>query len=158
MNVFQVLKSFNMNVRSGETVALVGPSGCGKSTAVNLVQRFYDPDRGSVSIDGRDIRGLNLKSLRNKIGVVSQEPILFGISIKENILLGQPNARYEEVVRAAKESNCHDFIMALPQGYDTLVGERGAQLSGGQKQRVAIARALIRDPKILLLDEATSAL
>ncbi|XP_060570521.1 ATP-dependent translocase ABCB1-like isoform X2 [Ruditapes philippinarum] len=153
-----VLKSFNMNVRSGETVALVGPSGCGKSTAVNLVQRFYDPDKGSVSIDGRDIRGLNLKSLRNKIGVVSQEPILFGISIKENILLGQPNARYEEVERAAKESNCHDFIMALPQGYDTLVGERGAQLSGGQKQRVAIARALIRDPRILLLDEATSAL
>ncbi|XP_045177444.2 ATP-dependent translocase ABCB1-like isoform X2 [Mercenaria mercenaria] len=153
-----VLKGFDMTVRPGQTVALVGPSGCGKSTAVNLVQRFYDPDRGSISVDGRDIRGLNLKSLRNKIGVVSQEPILFGISIKENILLGRPDARHEEMVQAAKESNCHDFITKLPQGYDTLVGERGAQLSGGQKQRVAIARALIRDPKILLLDEATSAL
>ncbi|KAL4217465.1 tRNA N6-adenosine threonylcarbamoyltransferase [Mactra antiquata] len=154
----QVLKKFNLSVKPGQTVALVGPSGCGKSTAVNLVQRFYDTMEGSVEIDGNNVKDLNIKSLRNKIGVVSQEPILFDISIKENILLGRPGAKDEEITQAAKQANCHVFIKALPQGYDTLVGERGAQLSGGQKQRVAIARALIREPKILLLDEATSAL
>ncbi|WAR14100.1 MDR1-like protein [Mya arenaria] len=146
------------DVPPGQTVALVGPSGCGKSTVINLIQRFYDPDQGRVLVDGQDIRSLQVAGLRRNIGVVSQEPILFGLTIRENILLGRPDARTQEIEAAASMANCHDFITKLPQSYETLVGERGAQLSGGQKQRVAIARALIRDPKILLLDEATSAL
>ncbi|XP_052275142.1 ATP-dependent translocase ABCB1-like isoform X2 [Dreissena polymorpha] len=154
----KVLQSLNLTVSPGQTVALVGPSGCGKSTVINLIQRFYDPNDGQVLIDGHDVRGLHIGSLRRHIGVVSQEPVLFGLTVRENILLGKPEARMSEIEHAAKMANCHDFITKLPLGYDTLVGERGAQLSGGQKQRVAIARALIRDPKILLLDEATSAL
>ncbi|XP_059164342.1 ATP-dependent translocase ABCB1-like [Physella acuta] len=154
----KVLKHFSVDIEPGQTVALVGSSGCGKSTIVNLVQRFYDPDEGKVLLDGLDIKDLNIHWLRKNIGVVSQEPILFGLSISQNIALGQPGITMEEIHRAAKMANAHDFISNLPKGYDTLVGERGAQLSGGQKQRVAIARALVRDPKILLLDEATSAL
>ncbi|CAL1527237.1 unnamed protein product [Lymnaea stagnalis] len=154
----KVLKSFNLDIEPGQTVALVGSSGCGKSTIVNLIQRFYDPDQGKVVLDGINIKELNIHWLRKTIGVVSQEPILFGMSIAKNIALGQPGITMEEIEKASKMANAHDFITGLPKGYDTLVGERGAQLSGGQKQRVAIARALVRDPRILLLDEATSAL
>ncbi|KAH9513517.1 Multidrug resistance protein 1 [Bulinus truncatus] len=153
-----VLKKFNLDIEPGKTVALVGSSGCGKSTIVNLIQRFYDPDDGRVLLDGIDIKELNIHWLRKNIGIVSQEPVLFGMSIAQNIKLGKPDISMEEVEKAARMANAHDFISQLPKGYDTLVGERGAQLSGGQKQRVAIARALVRDPRILLLDEATSAL
>ncbi|CAN2389828.1 phosphatidylcholine-translocating ATPase activity [Pristimantis euphronides] len=154
----QVLNGLNLNVQSGQTVALVGQSGCGKSTTVQLLQRLYDPQEGSIMVDGHDIRSLNVRHYRELIGVVSQEPVLFGTSIKKNIKYGRENVTDEEIEEAAKEANAYDFIMALPEKFDTLVGERGAQLSGGQKQRIAIARALVRNPKILLLDEATSAL
>uniref|UniRef100_A0A8C5WKG4 ATP binding cassette subfamily B member 4 n=1 Tax=Leptobrachium leishanense TaxID=445787 RepID=A0A8C5WKG4_9ANUR len=154
----QVLKGLNLNVRSGETVALVGSSGCGKSTTVQLLQRFYDPEEGSITIDGEDIRNLNTRYLREMIGVVSQEPILFDTTIAENIRFGRENVTMEEIENATKQANAYNFIMKLPDKLETLVGERGTQLSGGQKQRIAIARALVRNPKILLLDEATSAL
>ncbi|XP_068702225.1 ATP-dependent translocase ABCB1-like [Montipora foliosa] len=154
----QILKGLNLTVQSGHTVALVGESGCGKSTVVKLLQRFYDPSSGQVTVDGHDIRSLNLKWLRQHIGVVSQEPVLFDTTIAENIRYGKDGVTQEQIENATKMANAHDFITKLPQGYDTLVGERGTQLSGGQKQRIAIARALIRDPRILLLDEATSAL
>ena len=136
----------------------MGASGCGKSTVVQLLQRFYDPNSGEVLVGGRDVRTLNIKWLRQHIGVVSQEPVLFDTTIAQNILYGKEGATEEEMKQAAINANAHDFISKLPDGYNTLVGEGGTQLSGGQKQRVAIARALIRDPKILLLDEATSAL
>ncbi|XP_038049407.1 ATP-dependent translocase ABCB1-like isoform X2 [Patiria miniata] len=154
----KVLNGIDLEVKQGQTVALVGSSGCGKSTTVQLIQRFYDAIEGVVKIDGNNIKDLNVKWLRQNTGVVSQEPILFGCSIEENIRYGRMDVTMEEIMTAAKEANAHDFIMALPEAYQTLVGERGAQLSGGQKQRVAIARALVRNPKILLLDEATSAL
>ncbi|XP_048749989.2 ATP-dependent translocase ABCB1-like isoform X1 [Ostrea edulis] len=154
----KVLKNFNLSIGCGQTVALVGASGCGKSTVVNLIQRMYDPQNGRVLLDGNDLKDLNTNWLRNNIGVVSQEPILFGMTIAENIKLGNPDVTIQEVEEAAKAANAHDFIQQLPNDYQTLVGERGAQLSGGQKQRVAIARALVRNPRILLLDEATSAL
>ncbi|KAJ9592690.1 hypothetical protein L9F63_015634, partial [Diploptera punctata] len=154
----QVLEGLNLSVKSGETVALVGSSGCGKSTIIQLVQRLYDPSEGKVLIDGVDIRELNVGWMRSHIGVVGQEPVLFGTTIRENIRYGKQDATQEEIEEAAKEANAHDFISKLPEGYDTMVGERGAQLSGGQKQRIAIARALIKRPNILLLDEATSAL
>ncbi|XP_075683423.1 ATP-binding cassette sub-family B member 5-like isoform X1 [Rhinoderma darwinii] len=154
----QVLNGLNLKVKSGQTVALVGQSGCGKSTTVQLLQRLYDPQEGAIMVDGHDIRSLNVRYYRELIGVVSQEPVLFGTSIKENIKYGRENVTEEEIEAAAKEANAFDFIMALPKKFETLVGERGAQLSGGQKQRIAIARALVRNPKILLLDEATSAL
>ncbi|KAJ7379512.1 ABC transporter B member 11 [Desmophyllum pertusum] len=154
----KILNSLNLTVDSGLTVALVGESGCGKSTVVKLLQRFYDPSSGEVTIDGHDIRNLNLKWLREQIGVVSQEPVLFATTIAENIRYGKDGVTQENIERATKMANAHDFISRLPQGYDTLVGERGTQLSGGQKQRIAIARALVKDPRILLLDEATSAL
>ncbi|XP_035829455.1 multidrug resistance protein 1, partial [Aplysia californica] len=141
----QVLKNCNLDIEPGQTVALVGASGCGKSTIVNLIQRFYDPDQGQVLLDGTDVKELNIHWLRRKIGIVSQEPVLFGLTIAKNIALGRPGVSMEEVVQAAKMANAHDFISALPEGYETMVGERGAQLSGGQKQRVAIARALVRD-------------
>ncbi|KAF7813877.1 putative ABC transporter B family member 8 [Senna tora] len=153
-----VLKDFNLQVESGKTVALVGASGSGKSTAIALVQRFYDADEGVVRVDGVDIRNLQLKWIRGKMGLVSQEPALFGTSIKENIMFGKPDATMDEVVAAATAANAHNFIRQLPQGYETKIGERGALLSGGQKQRIAIARAIIKNPVILLLDEATSAL
>nr|XP_004662350.2 multidrug resistance protein 2-like isoform X2 [Jaculus jaculus]XP_045016354.1 multidrug resistance protein 2-like isoform X2 [Jaculus jaculus]XP_045016355.1 multidrug resistance protein 2-like isoform X2 [Jaculus jaculus] len=154
----QILKGLNLKVQSGQTVALVGNSGCGKSTTVQLLQRLYDPTEGVVSIDGQDIRTINVRYLREIIGVVSQEPVLFGTTIAENIRYGRENVTMDEIEKAVKEANAYDFIMKLPHKIDTLVGERGAQLSGGQKQRIAIARALVRNPKILLLDEATSAL
>ncbi|ONK70232.1 uncharacterized protein A4U43_C05F31620 [Asparagus officinalis] len=154
----KILKDFNLKVPAGKMVALVGSSGSGKSTVVTLLERFYDPARGAVFVDGADIRKLNLKWLRSQMGLVSQEPTLFATSIKENILLGKEDGSMEEVVAAAKASNAHSFISQLPQGYDTQVGEGGIQMSGGQKQRIAIARAILKSPKILLLDEATSAL
>ncbi|XP_060229863.1 ATP-dependent translocase ABCB1 [Meriones unguiculatus] len=154
----QILKGLNLKVQSGQTVALVGNSGCGKSTTVQLLQRLYDPTEGTVSIDGQDIRSINVRYLREIIGVVSQEPVLFATTIAENIRYGREDVTMDEIEKAVKEANAYDFIMKLPHKFDTLVGERGAQLSGGQKQRIAIARALVRNPKILLLDEATSAL
>ncbi|XP_040218089.1 ATP-dependent translocase ABCB1-like isoform X2 [Rana temporaria] len=154
----QILKSLNLKVKAGQTVALVGASGCGKSTTIQLLQRFYDPLIGEVTVDGHDIRTLNVKWLRENIGVVSQEPVLFGTTIKENIRYGREDVTDAEIIQATKEANAYDFISKLPDGLDTMVGERGAQLSGGQKQRIAIARALARNPRILLLDEATSAL
>ncbi|XP_040500237.1 ATP-dependent translocase ABCB1 isoform X5 [Ursus maritimus] len=154
----KILKGLSLKVESGQTVALVGNSGCGKSTTVQLLQRLYDPDEGRISIDGQDIRTFNVRYLREIIGVVSQEPVLFSTTIAENIRYGRGNVTMDEIKKAVKEANAYDFIMKLPQKFDTLVGDRGAQLSGGQKQRIAIARALVRNPKILLLDEATSAL
>ncbi|XP_033762430.1 ATP-dependent translocase ABCB1-like isoform X2 [Pecten maximus] len=154
----EVLKGVDLHVANGQTVALVGSSGCGKSTMVQLLQRFYDPTDGKILIDGTDIRELNVAWLRQHIGIVSQEPVLFATTIAENIRYGRENVTDDEIRKAAQMANAHDFISSLPDKYETLVGERGAQLSGGQKQRVAIARALVRDPRILLLDEATSAL
>ncbi|XP_023344692.1 phosphatidylcholine translocator ABCB4 [Eurytemora carolleeae] len=157
-NTVSVLKNITFEVKKGQTVALIGASGCGKSTVLQLIQRFYDPVEGSIELDGRNIRSLNVGWMRERIGVVSQEPVLFDLSILENIRVGRVEVTQDEVVKAAKEANAFDFIMKLPKRFDTHVGERGAQLSGGQKQRVAIARALVRNPSILLLDEATSAL
>ncbi|MFS7929197.1 putative dephospho-CoA kinase, ABC-type xenobiotic transporter [Helianthus anomalus] len=153
-----ILQGLNLRVPAGKTVGLVGGSGSGKSTIVSLIQRFYDPQEGEIILDGYKIKKLHLKWLRSQMGLVSQEPILFATSIKENILFGKEGASMDDVVAAAKDANAHDFIVKLPDGYETSVGQFGFQLSGGQKQRIAIARALIRDPKILLLDEATSAL
>ncbi|XP_043546264.1 ATP-binding cassette, sub-family B (MDR/TAP), member 4 [Chiloscyllium plagiosum] len=154
----QILKGLNLKLKCGQTVALVGSSGCGKSTTIQLLQRFYDPEEGMIMLDGQDIRTLNVRHLREMIGVVSQEPILFATTIAENIRYGRQNVSMTEIEEATKEANAYDFIMKLPDKFETLVGERGTQLSGGQKQRIAIARALVRNPKILLLDEATSAL
>ncbi|XP_035936817.1 phosphatidylcholine translocator ABCB4 isoform X2 [Halichoerus grypus] len=154
----KILKGLSLKVESGQTVALVGNSGCGKSTTVQLMQRLYDPDEGRINIDGQDIRTFNVRYLREIIGVVSQEPVLFSTTIAENIRYGREDVTMDEIEKAVKEANAYDFIMKLPQKFDTLVGDRGAQLSGGQKQRIAIARALVRNPRILLLDEATSAL
>ncbi|XP_054157886.1 ATP-dependent translocase ABCB1-like [Oppia nitens] len=154
----QVLRGLSLVAEPGETVALVGPSGCGKSTVIQLIQRFYDVSDGEVLIDNKNIKDLNVGWLRDQIGVVGQEPVLFGCSIAENIKLGYSSANNNDIESAAKDANALDFIMQLPKQFDTLVGERGSQLSGGQKQRIAIARALVRKPKILLLDESTSAL
>ncbi|KAJ1917098.1 hypothetical protein H4219_003401 [Mycoemilia scoparia] len=158
-----ILRNFGLAIKPGEKVALVGGSGCGKSTTVGLVERFYDPDGGQVLIDGIDIKEYNVRSLRQQLGMVTQEPVLFSTTIYQNIVWGAINPENEpptkeQVIDAAKAANAHAFISRLPDGYDTVVGEGGALLSGGQKQRIAIARALIRNPKILLLDEATSAL
>ncbi|XP_057689868.1 ATP-dependent translocase ABCB1-like [Corythoichthys intestinalis] len=154
----KVLNNLSLTVKTGQTIALVGSSGCGKSTTIQLLQRFYDLQEGSISIDGHDICSLNIRYLRGIIGVVSQEPVLFGTTITENIRYGRIDVTQEEIETAAKEANAYDFIMTLPDKFETLVGDRGTQMSGGQKQRIAIARALVRNPKILLLDEATSAL
>ncbi|KAL7261212.1 hypothetical protein ACSBR1_006787 [Camellia fascicularis] len=153
-----VLKNFNFRVMTSQAVGLVGSSGSGKSTIISLVERFYDPLKGEILLDRINIKTLELKSLRSQIGLVSQEPILFATSIKENILFGRESASMEQVTNAAKAANAHDFISQLPDSYDTQVGQFGIQMSGGQKQRIAIARALLKDPRILLLDEATSAL
>ncbi|XP_060726456.1 ATP-dependent translocase ABCB1-like [Tachysurus vachellii] len=154
----KILQGINLKVPRGKTIALVGSSGCGKSTTIQLLQRFYDPDQGEVTLDGRDLRTLNVRWLRENIGIVSQEPVLFGTTIAENIRYGREDATEEDIERAVREANAYEFISKLPEKLNTMVGERGAQLSGGQKQRIAIARALVKDPKILLLDEATSAL
>nr|WP_255695462.1 ABC transporter ATP-binding protein [Salinicoccus sp. ID82-1] len=152
------LNHINFNVKSGETAAFVGMSGGGKSTLVTLIPRFYDVTSGKVKLDGTDIRDYTIESLRNKVGIVMQDNVLFSDSIKENILLAKPDATEEEMLEAAKRANAHDFIMSLPEGYETEVGERGVKLSGGQKQRIAIARVFLKNPPILILDEATSAL
>ena len=153
-----VVRDINLEIAAGEIVALVGPSGAGKSTIFNLIPRFYDVDAGSICIDGHDIRDLTQRSLRSHIGIVPQETLLFGGSIRENILYGKLEASEDEMIDAARSANAHDFILELPKGYDSIVGERGIKLSGGQRQRVAIARALLKNPSILLLDEATSSL
>ncbi|MCY4466468.1 MAG: ABC transporter transmembrane domain-containing protein [Chloroflexi bacterium] len=153
-----VLRDIDLEIAAGEIIALVGPSGAGKSTLFNLIPRFYDPDSGAIYVDGSDIRGLTQASLREQIGIVPQETLLFGGSIRENILYGKLDASEAEMTAAARSANAHAFISELPKGYDTVVGERGIKLSGGQRQRVAIARALLKDPAILLLDEATSSL
>ncbi|WP_100406412.1 ABC transporter ATP-binding protein [Bacillus solitudinis] len=153
-----VLKNLNLNIRQGETIAFVGMSGGGKSTIISLIPRFYDVTAGRILIDGKDIREYKVRSLRDNIGMVLQDTILFSDSVKLNILMGNPNASDEEVIAAAKAANAHDFIINLPNGYDTEVGERGVKLSGGQKQRVAIARVFLKNPPLLIFDEATSAL
>ncbi|OJZ27457.1 multidrug ABC transporter ATP-binding protein [Staphylococcus aureus] len=157
-NEAPILKDINLSIEKGETVAFVGMSGGGKSTLINLIPRFYDVTSGQILIDGHNIKDFLAGSLRNQIGLVQQDNILFSDTVKENILLGRPTATDEEVVEAAKMANAHDFIMNLPQGYDTEVGERGVKLSGGQKQRLSIARIFLNNPPILILDEATSAL
>ncbi|KAG7395438.1 Antigen peptide transporter 2 [Phytophthora boehmeriae] len=154
----EVCRDYSLEIKAGETIALVGSSGSGKSTVISLLERFYDPMEGSVKIDGEDLRSLNVKWLRQQIGLVGQEPALFATSIMENIRYGQPSASNSDVIEAAKMANAFHFIMEFPEGFETEVGDRGAQLSGGQKQRIAIARAIIKNPPILLLDEATSAL
>lgn len=155
-----VLRGLNLSVKPGQYIALVGASGCGKSTTIALLERFYDPLVGGIYIDGKEISSLNLNDYRSFIALVSQEPTLYQGTIRENILLGadREDVPESEIVFACKEANIYDFIMSLPDGFNTVVGSKGSMLSGGQKQRVAIARALLRDPKILLLDEATSAL
>ncbi|MEZ2657894.1 ABC transporter ATP-binding protein [Aneurinibacillus aneurinilyticus] len=153
-----VLKGITLIVEPGKTVALVGASGGGKSSLISLIPRFYDVHKGRICIDGYDVRDVTMKSLRNQIGMVLQDNILFSDSIRENILMGNPEASQEEVIEAAKAANAHDFIMELTDGYDTEIGERGVKLSGGQKQRIAIARVFLKNPSILILDEATSAL
>ncbi|XP_063698920.1 multidrug resistance protein homolog 49-like isoform X2 [Culicoides brevitarsis] len=154
----KVLKGLNLTMRSGQTTALVGMSGCGKSTVLQLIQRLYDPKEGIVEVDGIPLKTINVSHLRSFIGVVGQEPVLFDTTILENIRYGFPEATREQVEKAAKIATCHKFISKFPDGYETKVGQNGAQLSGGQKQRIAIARAIIKNPSILLLDEATSAL
>ncbi|RAI80018.1 ABC transporter ATP-binding protein [Macrococcoides goetzii] len=154
----EVLHHVNLDINSGETVAFVGMSGGGKSTMISLIPRFYDVTSGEIEIDHVPLKDYSIESLRTQIGMVMQDNILFSESIRENILLGKPNATEEEMIYAAKLANAHDFIMSLPDGYDTEVGERGVKLSGGQKQRVAISRVFLKNPPILILDEATSAL
>jgi ATP-binding cassette subfamily B protein len=151
------IEDVSFHVKPGSMIALVGPTGSGKTTIVNLIPRFYDPEKGNVLIDGHNVRDLSLSSLRSQIGMVLQETFLFSITIGENIAFGRPGASRDEVIAAAKAAKAHDFIANLPEGYDTEVGERGVTLSGGQKQRIAIARALLQDPRILILDDATSA-
>ncbi|EDR26282.1 multidrug resistance protein, putative [Entamoeba dispar SAW760] len=157
----EVLKGISFKAEQGKTIAIVGVSGCGKSTSIQLIERFYEPTNGEVLLDGHNIKDLNIQFLRNQIGLVGQEPVLFAESIIDNIKRGIPKGvevNNEQIYTAAKMANAHDFISTMPEGYNTMVGDRGSQLSGGQKQRIAIARALIRKPSILLLDEATSAL
>jgi ATP-binding cassette subfamily B protein/subfamily B ATP-binding cassette protein MsbA len=153
-----ILHDVSFEALPGETIALVGATGAGKSTLVSLIPRFFDPWKGTVKIDGVDVRDVELKSLRNNVGIVLQEPFLFPLSIAENIAYGKPKATREEIKASARAANAHQFIERLPQGYDTIIGERGATLSGGERQRISIARALLKDAPVLILDEPTSAL
>jgi ATP-binding cassette subfamily B protein len=153
----RILDGFDLHVKAGERVAIVGPSGSGKTTATMLVSRFYEPDRGAVLVDGHDLRGVSLHSLRSQVGVVFEESFLFSDSVRANIAYGRPGASDAEIEAAARVAQAHDFVMALPRGYDSVVGERGLTLSGGQRQRIALARAVLQDPRILILDDATSA-
>ena len=153
-----VIQDVSLDIQPGEILALVGPSGAGKSTIFNLIPRFYDPTDGVIRIDGQDLRSVTQDSLRAQMAIVPQETILFGGTIRENILYGRLDASEDEMIAAAQAANAHDFIMAFPKQYETMVGERGTNLSGGQRQRIAIARAILKDPRILLLDEATSSL
>jgi subfamily B ATP-binding cassette protein MsbA len=154
----EALRGVSLNVKRGEVVALVGPSGAGKSTLMNLLPRFYDVSEGAILIDGHDVRDLAIASLRKQIGKVTQETVLFNDTVRNNIAYGQPDVPMEKIEAAAKAARAHEFIMRLPEGYDTQIGERGARLSGGERQRLAIARALLKDAPILVLDEATSSL
>ncbi|MCP4224866.1 MAG: ATP-binding cassette domain-containing protein, partial [Actinomycetia bacterium] len=153
-----VLTEIDLEIRRGEVVALVGPSGGGKSTLADLLARFHEPGEGLITMDGRDLRDFSLKAWRAKLGIVTQDVVLFNDSIKGNIAYGRPEATDEQVIEAAKAARAHDFITKATNGYDTVIGERGLQLSGGERQRLAIARAILRDPEILVFDEATSAL
>jgi len=157
-NGAEILVDFDAHIQAGETVAIVGRTGSGKSTVARLVTRFYDVSDGSVCIDGTDVRDATLASLRANVGVVLDEPFLFSISIAENIAYGKPDATYDEIELAARAANAHEFIERLPEGYDTVIGERGYTLSGGQRQRIAIARTLLVNPPILILDDATSSI
>jgi subfamily B ATP-binding cassette protein MsbA len=154
----EILHDLSFEAEPGQAVGLVGPSGAGKSTIASLLPRFYDCDAGTIRIDGTDIKHVTLDSLRNQVGIVPQETILFNGSVYDNILYGRLDATKEEIEEAAKAANAHDFIMELPDGYNTMLGDRGVNISGGQRQRIAIARAILKDPRILILDEATSAL
>lgn len=153
-----VLKDVSFTANKGDIIAFVGPSGGGKSTLVDLIPRFYDPNSGRILIDGKDIRDFTLKSLRSKMGIVTQETFLFNTTVRENIAYGLENCPEEKIIEAAKTANAHNFIIEMPQGYDTIIGERGVKLSGGQRQRLTIARALLKNPEIMIFDEATSAL
>jgi subfamily B ATP-binding cassette protein MsbA len=152
----QVLKDIHLAAEPGQMIAFVGPSGAGKTTVINLLLRFYDPERGAVLLDGRDMRQITIRSLRSKMAMVLQEAFLFNDTVRANIAYGKLNATEEEIVHAAESANAHDFIMALSDGYNTVIGERGVRLSGGQQQRLSIARAVLANPRILILDEATS--
>jgi len=151
-----ILKNINLEAKPDQVVAIIGPTGGGKTSLVNLIPRFYDVTEGRVTIDGIDVRDMELSSLRKRVGMVLQSSLLFSASVRENIAYGKPNATEDEIIAAAKAANCHDFVMEFPDGYDTLIGERGVTLSGGQRQRVAIARALLINPRILILDDSTS--
>ena len=152
------LRDVDIAVRAGERVAIVGPSGAGKTTLIHLLPRFHDPSSGTVEIDGHDLRSVTLRSLRRQIGLVPQETVLFSGTIRENVAYARPDASVEQIEAAARLANAHDFIVALPQGYETATGEGGVALSGGQRQRLAIARAVLNNPRMIILDEATSAL
>ena len=156
-NAFR-LDNFNLQIRAKETLAIVGPSGSGKTTLISLIMRFFDPKRGAITIDGVDLRKLSLTSLRDNIALVDQDPLLFNASIADNIAYSNPDADREQIIRAARIANIHDFIAGLPDGYNSRVGERGVTMSGGERQRICLARAILKDPPILILDEATSAL
>jgi len=155
-NEERVLENINLDIPPSKVVALVGPTGVGKSTLVSLIPRFYDVDCGAIKLDGTDIREIKVEELRKNIGIVLQDVFLFHGTVHENLLFGNPKAKDKDIIEAAKIANAHEFIQALPNGYDTLIGERGVKLSGGQRQRISIARAVLKNTPILILDEATS--